>query len=133
MKTLKSNSGFTLIELILVIAILGIMAVAVMPQFVDIQAEAQASQRDGTAAHIRDGINMQYALDLADDGDGAFPGTLDGSADGACASGNDCFGTVLQTGLEEGWTKAGLTYTHDATGSVYTYDPTDGSFVCAGC
>ncbi len=133
MKTLKNNSGFTLIELILVIAILGIMAVAVMPQFVDIQAEAQASARDGTAAHIRDGINMQFALDLADDGDGDFPATLDGAANGACVAGNECFDTVLQTGLAEGWTKADLVYTHDATGGAYTYYPADGSFVCAGC
>lgn len=133
MRTLKSNSGFTLIELILVISILGIMAVAVMPQFVDIQAEAQASQRDGTAAHIRDGINMQYALDLADDGDGDFPTTLDSATDGACVAANPCFGTVLQQGLEEGWTKAALVYTHDATAGAYTYDPSDGSFTCVGC
>lgn len=133
MNTIKNNSGFTLIELILVIAILGIMAVAVMPQFVDIQASAQASQRDGTAASIRDGINLQYALDLADDGNGAFLGALDGAADGACTALNTCFDAILQQGIQEGWTKAGLVYTHDATGGAYTYDPLDGSFVCAGC
>lgn len=131
MKTLNNNSGFTLIELILVIAILGIMAVAVVPRFVDIQASAQNAQRDGTVAAIKDGITMQYGLDLADDGQATFLTALDSQANGACAT---CFDAVLQEGLDSGWTKNGNVYTHTATTSEYTYDSGTGAFTCtANC
>ena len=128
MKTLNNNKGFTLIELILVIAILGILAVAVAPQFVNIQANAQTAQANGVAGSIRDGINMQFAQTLATSGTGAFPGTLDGASDGACTAANSCFTSVLQAGVTAGWTKAGLVYTHDATGTAFTYTPATGTF-----
>ena len=128
MKMLKNNSGFTLIELILVIAILGILAVAVAPQVVNIQGSAQSAQRDGVAGSVRDGINMQYANTLASTGTGAFPSTLDSAADGACTSSNACFTGVLQSGITAGWTKAGLAYTHDDTSTTYTYNTATGQF-----
>lgn len=128
MNTLKNNSGFTLIELILVIAILGILAVAVAPQFVNIQANAQAAQAAGVAGSVRDGINMQFAQALATTGTGAFPATLDAAGNGACTAANSCFTTVLQQGVNAGWTKAGLVYTHDATGTAFTYVPATGTF-----
>lgn len=131
MNKLNNNKGFTLIELILVIAILGILAVAVAPQFVNIQANAQTAQANGTAGAVRDGINMNFAQTLATTGTGTFPATLDGAADGACAVGNECFDTVLQNGIAENWTKAGLVYTHTGSGLVCTYDGgVDGTFTC---
>lgn len=128
---MKNNSGFTLIELILVIAILGILAVAVAPQFVDIQTSAHQAQADGVAGAIRDGINMSYARLLATTGTGAYPaaGELDGAAvDGACTSANACFDSVLKTYPTSGWTKAGDVYTHTGSGYVFTYTPADGTF-----
>lgn len=128
MNLIKNNKGFTLIELILVIAILGILAVAVAPQFVNIQASAQAAQRDGIAGAVRDGVNMQFSQNLANTGTGTFPATLDGSANGACTAANPCFGTVLQQGVTAAWTKNGLIYTHTATGTALTYAPANGTF-----
>lgn len=129
MNTVRNESGFTLIELILVIAILGILAVAVAPQFVNIQASAQAAQRDGIAGAVRDGINMQFSNALATTGTGTFPASLDAASEGACTSANPCFTNVLQQGITAGWTKgAGNTYTHDATGTTFTYNPSTGTF-----
>lgn len=125
-----NDKGFTLIELILVIAILGILAVAVAPQFVNIQANAQEAQRDGTAGAIRDGINMQFAQTLATTGTGAFPAALDSAAAGACATANECFDVVLQQGVADNWTKTSDTvYVHDDTSTTFTYDPTTGTFI----
>lgn len=131
--TLKNQSGFTLIELVLVITILGILAVAAAPSFIDITADAQASQRDGVAGAVREGINLQYANTLVTTGSGAYPVAL-GGADGACTSDNPCFGDVIKDVVTAGWTKAGLVYTHDNTGSEFTYDSAAGSFECtSGC
>lgn len=129
MKTLSNNKGFTLIELILVIAILGILAVAVAPQFVNIQASAQQAQRDGVAGSIRDGINLQFAQQLATTGTGSFPASLDSATTAACAAGNVCFDTILQQGITAGWTKTGAnTYQHDSTTTTFTYNSTTGTF-----
>ncbi len=128
MKNIKGNGGFTLIELILVIAILGILAVAVAPQFVNIQSQAQAAQRDGVIGSLRDGINMAYAQDIANGNAGSFPAALGGS-DGACSATNECFGSVLQTPITQGWTVSGsgTIFTHDATSVAYTYDSSAGT------
>ena len=44
MKSLKSNKGFTLIELVVVIAILGILAGIAIPRFMDATASARGSK-----------------------------------------------------------------------------------------
>lgn len=129
MKNIKNQSGFTLIELILVIAILGILAVAVAPQFVNIQAEAQEAQRDGVIGSVRDGINMQFALQLASTGVGTFPAVLSTAPAADCSGG--CFDAVLQTPITAGWTYAAGAaqgdYTHTATGTTLTYTQADGT------
>lgn len=41
----KSQSGFTLIELVVVIAILGILAGFALPRFANLQAQARIAKR----------------------------------------------------------------------------------------
>ena len=41
MKTLKSSKGFTLIEIIAVLVILGILAAVAVPKYIDMQGEAK--------------------------------------------------------------------------------------------
>ena len=49
---MKKQSGFTLIELVIVIIILGILAATAVPKFVDLEGDAQGSALQGLKAAI---------------------------------------------------------------------------------
>ena len=57
----RKQTGFTLIELVIVMIILGILAVVTAPQFIDLQSDAHASSMQGVAAAISSGKTMVYS------------------------------------------------------------------------
>lgn len=118
------RKGFTLIELIMVIVLLGLLAIVAIPKYYDLQTDAKTAAEKGVVGGVRAGIYTYFAQNKA------YPATLGGAA-GACTSGNPCFGTVLdQGGIQQDWTcgTAGLVYTGPA-GNTYTYTPGTGAFV----
>ena len=60
MKNNKSRNGFTLIELIIVMVILGIMAAVAVPRYLDSISNAEKSAEDAVISSIRAGLT-QYA------------------------------------------------------------------------
>ena len=54
------NSGFTLIELIIVMVILGIMAAVAVPRYLDSISNAEESAEDAVISSVRSGL-AQYA------------------------------------------------------------------------
>ena len=77
-----SESGFTLIELVIVIVILGILASVAIPKYEDMREQARVATLKGQLGSIRSSIAIQYARNALN-GSATFP-TLDGTifADG---------------------------------------------------
>ncbi|MBN1794793.1 MAG: prepilin-type N-terminal cleavage/methylation domain-containing protein [Candidatus Omnitrophica bacterium] len=77
------NKGFTLIELVMVIVILGILAAIAIPKFVNLQDSARQAAADGSIGAIRTAVSAYYA-EQATSGAATFPSDITGAlfADG---------------------------------------------------
>ena len=70
MKVLKAEGGFTLIEMMLVVIIIGILASMVVPSFVGRSRQARNEAAQGDIA------SLGVALDLFELDNGRYPGSL---------------------------------------------------------
>lgn len=64
----KQQSGFTLIELVVVIVILGILAATAIPKFVDLKTDAEDAALEGVAGAVSAAFSVNYAANAAGKG-----------------------------------------------------------------
>ncbi len=61
----KASGGFTLIELVVVITILGILAAFAIPRFANLEIEAREAAVQGLGGSVRSAATLAHSLSLA--------------------------------------------------------------------
>ncbi|WP_051560040.1 type II secretion system protein [Marinobacterium jannaschii] len=77
---MNKQAGFTIVELVVVIALLGILAAVALPRFINVTDDAHRANVDGSAGSLRSAVSMVRAQAVASGLAGAGNVTLDGNA-----------------------------------------------------
>ncbi len=93
------KQGFTMIELIVVIVILGVLAATALPKFIDMNSDAKAAALKGVVGAAASAMTINYS---------GCAVVQHAPATGKCVKVDDCndLGTIMQGGLPTGYTIA---------------------------
>jgi MSHA pilin protein MshA len=70
---LNRNSGFTLIELVIIIVVLGILAAIAIPKYKDITSDAREAACRNALGSLRSGVTIWYANAAVKTGTATWP------------------------------------------------------------
>jgi len=77
---MRKSSGFTLVELIVVILILGILSAVAVPKFANLQGSARAASLNGLRAAVSSASTLANALQQAQNLNAGSSVTIEGAA-----------------------------------------------------
>lgn len=147
---MKKQGGFTLIELVVVIVILGILAVTAAPKFLNLQDDAKVSAVKGLAGAMKGAAGITYGKaavagqEAASSATITIPGTENGEVTtvfGYPTADEAGLGQVVE-GLTDDWsvvdtpaavsaTTATISYGYEGFGCVATYAEAESAYIPA--
>lgn len=118
----KTHAGFTLIELIVVIVILGILAATALPRFINVTTDARLAALDGLVGALNSATGLVQARYMATGNMAATTVTMaDGTTVDVVAGAANGQPAATATGIQNALkTFTGFTVTHAAGVSTFT-------------
>ena len=123
---MNKQAGFTLVELVVVIVILGLLAATALPKFISVTDKARSASVNGVAGGLRSAASLARAQYVLDGSKTSTSITMDGSAvtvlDENTYSGRGGRPTATAAGIEVAMPNPS-DYTIAIAGNTITYTP----------